>query len=57
MEFNRFDYGINDYAVVVAGARTSKKTVHRLKIRYKRNGDAFLILNGYTVNLRDTIRA
>jgi hypothetical protein len=58
IEFKRFDYGINDYAVFVAGAWTSKPSVHSAKIRYHlKSGDAYILYNGYVVNFSDTVRA
>ena len=57
LEFKRFDYGIEDYAVFVAGARTWHPTAHRAKIRYNAKGEPFLYFHGYTVKFSDTIRA
>lgn len=57
LEFKKFEYGINDYALFVADAWTWHPTAHRAKIRYSRKGEPFLMFHGYTVKFSDTVRA
>lgn len=49
-------HGLDDYAVIVAGAWTGCKTVHRLKINYTAAGVPFIRLHGYTLPLSEAIR-
>lgn len=55
VEVKEIEYGINDYCICVSGAWCSKKSVHRLKIRYTSKGD-YILLNGTRLYFSDCIR-
>lgn len=56
LELKRIEYGIDDYIYCVSGAWTSKKSYHKLKVYYGKNGDSFIKLHGYKVPLDECIR-
>lgn len=56
VEVNKIDYGVNDFIYCTAGAWCSKKSYHKLKIKYNSRGDAFVMLHGYKMYLHDFIR-
>jgi hypothetical protein len=56
LELKHIEYGIDDYIFCVSGAWTSKKSYHKLKIHYGKNGDSFIKLHGYKVPLNECIR-
>lgn len=55
IEIKEIVYGIEDYAVYVAGAWTNNKTVHRSKI-YFYGDDIFFKYHGAKISLNDCIR-
>lgn len=55
LELHHIEYGIDNYIYCVSGAWTSKKSFHRLKVHYGRNGD-FIKLHGVKVPLDECIR-
>ena len=56
LELKHIEYGITDYLIVQAGSWTSKKTMHRVKIQYDKNGDSFIKLWGYKIPLNEFIK-
>lgn len=55
LELKHIEYGINDYLILQAGSWSGKKTMHRVKIQYHKNGDSFIKLHGYTIPLNEFI--
>lgn len=55
-ELKSIEYGINDAVVYVVGAWCSKPEVHKSRIYYKPNGDAFFTYKGSRISLSDCIR-
>ena len=56
LEVKHIEYGVDDYYIVKAGAWSDKKTMHRLKIQYNKNGYPFIKLNGHTIPLDKFIK-
>lgn len=56
LEFKHIEYGIDDYIYCVSGAWTSKKSYHKLKINYNKNGNSYIRLHGYKIPLDECIR-
>lgn len=56
LEVKNIEYGIDDYLLCVSGAWIGKPKAHRLKIYYKNNGSAYVILNGHKIPLDECIR-
>ena len=57
LEIHGIEYGIDDYIYCTSGARSGKKHYHKLKVNYKLNGDAYIVLHGYRIPLSECIRA
>lgn len=55
VEIKSIEYGINDYAVVVSNAFVGKKKVHRVLIRYNKNGGSFKV-NDMTIPMDACLR-
>lgn len=55
VEFKHIEYGIEDYIYCVAGAWTSRKSFHKLRI-YHDMTDSYIKLHGYKIWLGDCIR-
>lgn len=55
LELKKIEYGIEDYIYCVAGAWTSKKSYHRLKVYYDSKG-SYIKLHGYRIPLDECIR-
>lgn len=57
VELKEIEYGTDDYIICVAGAWSSKKSVHRLKVYYStRNKAEYVKLNGYRLYFTDCLR-
>lgn len=56
IEIKDIEYGINDYIIAVSGAWCSNKSVHRVKIYYGANGNAYFKLYGVRIPLNECIR-
>lgn len=56
LELKHIEYGIEDYIYCVSGAWCSKKSYHKLKVYYDRNGNNYLKLHGYKIPLNECIR-
>jgi len=56
LELKEIEHGINDYMILVSGAWSGTKSVHRVKIQFYKNGDSFINLQGYKINLNEFIR-
>lgn len=56
LEFKKIEYGIEDYIYCISGAWRSKKSYHKLKIYTDKNGNEFLKLHGYKIQLDECIR-
>lgn len=56
LELKEIQYGINDYLIVESGSWCSKKSIHRLKVNYDKNGNDYIKLNGYKIPLNEFIR-
>ena len=54
LELHYIEYGIEDYIYCVSGAWSSKKSYHKLKVRY--GEDSYIKLGGYTIPLNECIR-
>lgn len=54
-ELKKIIYGINDYAVIVIGAWSSQKSVHRVKINYGNKRD-YITIHGYRLYIDECIR-
>lgn len=55
-ELKRIEYGINETVVFVVGAWCSRPEIHKSRIYYKSNGDAFFTYKGCRISLSDCIR-
>lgn len=55
LEVKDYQYGIEDYVVVVANAWYGKKSVHRVRVRIAPNGDNFILLFGQRFMFMDCI--
>lgn len=56
LEIHGIEYGTEDFLYCVSGAWGGGKAYHKLKIKYDRNGRAFVRLHGYKVPLNECIR-
>lgn len=55
VEVKEIEHGIDDYCICVSCAWCSKKSAHRLKIRYSNKGE-YILLNGTRLYFSDCIR-
>lgn len=58
LEIKDIEYGINDYVLCVSGAwygGKSNERAHRVKIRYNKNGDPYIVIHGYRILLSECI--
>ena len=59
LEIKDIEYGIKVYVLCVSGAwygGKSNKRAHRVKIRYNKNGDPYIVIHGYRIPLSECIR-
>lgn len=56
IEIKSIEYGIDDYIIYVAGAWCSAKSVHKCKVYYTMNGNAYFKYNGVRIPLNECIR-
>lgn len=55
LEFKKIEHGVEDYVYCVSGAWTSKKSYHKLKVYYDKNG-SYIKSHGYKIPLDECIR-
>ena len=55
LEVRFIEYGINDFIYLIAGAWSSRKTYHKLKVHYGNKFD-YIMLHGYRCRLSDFIK-
>ena len=53
-ELKHIEYDINDYAIIVIGAWSNKKSVHRLKIYYGKRD--YITIHGYRLYFDECFR-
>lgn len=56
LEFKHIEYGIEDYIYCVSGSWNGKPKYHKLKVYTDNNGNSYLKLHGYKINLNECIR-
>lgn len=56
IEIKAIEYGIEDYAIFVAGAWCSAKSVHRAIIKYTTSGNPYFCYKGIRIPLNECIR-
>ena len=56
IELKEIEYGIDDYIYCVNCAWSSKKSYHKLKVKYTLSGNAYIVLNGARIPLNECIR-
>lgn len=55
IEIKGVEYGITDFIYCVSGAWGEKKSYHKTKVYYSKNGDYFKI-HGYRIPLNECIK-
>lgn len=58
LEIKDIEHGINDYVRCVSGTwygGKSNERAHRVKIRYNKNGDPYIVIRGYRIPLSECI--
>ena len=55
IEVKTIEYGIEDYAVIIASAWTGSRSIHRLMIHYETESP-YIVLNGKRYHFNECIR-
>lgn len=56
LEIKGIEYGIDDHILCVSGAWGGRKTAHRVKVNYGKNGADYIRIHGYRIPLDECIR-
>lgn len=56
VEIKRIDYGIDDYVIYTTRHGNDKPRIHKVKIRYDRDSQAYIFVDDWKIYLNECLR-